>query len=163
MNATKKPQLTASMEDYLEAIADLQHEKKVVRVRDIAKRLSVRMPSVTGALKNLADKGLILHEKYEYVELTREGQRQADRVRERHVTLRTFLHEILGLDAKAADADACLMEHSISGDTQDRVLKFIEFARACSEGGETWLASFQHFYATGQCALPARTPKAKGA
>ena len=158
----KKPQLTASMEDYLEAIAELQKEKKVVRVRDIAKRLNVRMPSVTGALKNLADKGFILHEKYEYVELTRDGQRQAERVRERHLTLRTFLQEILGLDAKAADNDACTMEHSISPDTQDRLMKFIDYARACAEGGETWLASFQTFRQTGQCPVP-RVVKAKGA
>jgi DtxR family transcriptional regulator, Mn-dependent transcriptional regulator len=158
-SGTKKLQLTASMEDYLEAIAELQREKKVVRVRDIAKRLAVRMPSVTGALKNLADKGLILHEKYEYVELTREGQKQADRVRERHVTLRTFLNEILGLDSKVAEADACCMEHAISNDTQERLVKFIDFTRACTEGGDLWLESFQEYFTTGSC--PRITPVAK--
>jgi DtxR family Mn-dependent transcriptional regulator len=160
MNSNSKAKLTASMEDYLEAIADLQMEKKVVRVRDIAKRLSVRMPSVTGALKNLADKGLILHEKYEYVELTREGQKQAERVRERHITLRTFLEEVLRLDHTIADDDACMMEHAISADTQERLLKFIEYARVCNAGGETWLVNFEKYYTTGAC--PAER-KAKGA
>ena len=47
--------LTSNMEDYLEAILTLQAEQKVARVRDIARRLKVKMPSVTGAVRNLAD------------------------------------------------------------------------------------------------------------
>ncbi len=158
-SGNKKVQLTASMEDYLEAIAELQREKKVVRVRDIAKRLSVRMPSVTGALKNLAEKGLILHEKYESVELTREGNKQAERVRERHVTLRTFLHDILGLEMEISETDACMMEHAISNATQERLVKFIDFTRACTEGGDLWLESFQEYFKTGSC--PRIAPVAK--
>ena len=146
----KKKELTASMEDYLEAISDLQKEKKVVRVRDIAKRLDVRMPSVTGALKNLSQKELILHEKYEYVELTREGQKQADRVRERHDTLRALLEEVLGLDAETADRDACAMEHCVSGQTQERLVKFIGFSRLCARSGDTWLSYFREFCQTGR-------------
>ena len=44
-------QLSNSMEDYLEAISALKQKKKYVRVKDIAKEMKVRMPSVTGALK----------------------------------------------------------------------------------------------------------------
>lgn len=141
----KNKKLTASMEDYLEAISDLQKTKKVVRVRDIAKRLSVRMPSVTGALKNLAEKELILHEKYEYVELTKEGQKQADYVRERHDTLAAFLSEILGLDKKTADIDACSMEHTISNDTHNRLMKFVDFTHQSSNNGNKWLADFRQY------------------
>jgi DtxR family Mn-dependent transcriptional regulator len=43
--------LTPAMEDYLEAIFDLGKEKRVVRVKDIAKRLKVKMPTVTSMLK----------------------------------------------------------------------------------------------------------------
>jgi DtxR family Mn-dependent transcriptional regulator len=45
----KKP-LTPAMEDYLEAIFNLGKEKRVVRVKDIAKRLGVKMPTVTNML-----------------------------------------------------------------------------------------------------------------
>ncbi len=51
---TKQPAekpLTSAMEDYLETIFDLDRQKKVVRVKDIAKRLSVKMPTVTSMLK----------------------------------------------------------------------------------------------------------------
>ncbi|OQY14750.1 MAG: hypothetical protein B6I32_08775 [Desulfobacterium sp. 4572_20] len=48
-NISKNP-LTATVEDYLEAIYNLAREKRAVRVRDIAKRLDVKMPTVRGKL-----------------------------------------------------------------------------------------------------------------
>ena len=68
----EKP-LTSVMEDYLEAIFDLDKQKKVVRVKDIAKRLNVKMPTVTSMLKTLSKRELVHYEKYEYVEPTEKG------------------------------------------------------------------------------------------
>ena len=61
--------LSASLEDYLEAILHLVTEKQVARSRDIAKRLRVNRSSVTGALQALAKKGLVNYEPYEAVTL----------------------------------------------------------------------------------------------
>ncbi|MBW2643899.1 MAG: metal-dependent transcriptional regulator, partial [Deltaproteobacteria bacterium] len=72
-NTLTKP-LTPAMEDYLEAIFNLDREKRVVRVRDIAKRLGVRMPTVTSMLKTLSKRELVDYEKYEYLELTDNGR-----------------------------------------------------------------------------------------
>ena len=68
-----KQALTPTMEDYMELIYNLGKNVKVVRVRDIARGMNVKMPSVTSMLKTLNKKNLIEHEKYEYVELTEEG------------------------------------------------------------------------------------------
>ena len=68
----EKP-LTPTMEDYLEAIFDLEKSKKFVRVKDIAKRMNVKMPTVTSMLKTLGGKNLVNYRKYEYVELTADG------------------------------------------------------------------------------------------
>ena len=57
-NISAEKPLTSVMEDYLEAIFDLGKEKKVVRVKDIAKRLDVKMPTVTNMLKTLSGRGL---------------------------------------------------------------------------------------------------------
>jgi len=51
--------LTPAIENYLEAIFNLAKEKRVVRVKDIAKRLGVKMPTVTNMLKTLSARGLI--------------------------------------------------------------------------------------------------------
>jgi hypothetical protein len=58
------------MEDYLEAIFQSDEDKKAVRVKDIAKRVDVKMPSLSSMLKTLNNRGLVNYEKYEYVELT---------------------------------------------------------------------------------------------
>jgi len=52
----EKP-LTSVMEDYLEAIFDLDQEKKFIRVKDIAKRMDVKMPTVSSMLKTLNERG----------------------------------------------------------------------------------------------------------
>lgn len=53
--------LSASLEDYLEAILSLERVSRVARVSDIAGRLGVSRPSVTGALKSLGARNLVAH------------------------------------------------------------------------------------------------------
>ncbi|MGQ9610920.1 MAG: metal-dependent transcriptional regulator [bacterium] len=125
--------LTNSMEDYLEAISKLKHKKEYVRVRDIAKEMKVKMPSVTGALKVLADKNLVRHEKYEYVELTEEGLKIAEEIKRRHDLISEFLMNVLKIDPETAEKDACKIEHSVSPVTVDRLLKLVEFINSYSK------------------------------
>ena len=70
--------VSAAMEDYLEAIFHLVVEKQVARARDIAEGLKVSRSSVTGALQSLAEKGLVNYEPYEVITLTRKGKKIAD-------------------------------------------------------------------------------------
>lgn len=129
----KKP-LTASMEDYLEAIFDLDRKKQVVRVKDIADRLDVRMPSVTSMLKTLNERGLVNYEKYETVHLTAQGVIVGREMRRRHDALKRFLTDILNVDPGTADAEACRMEHALSSDTLDRLVDFVDIIYAdCPE------------------------------
>ena len=140
----KKP-LTASMEDYLEAIFDLDTKNKVVRVKDIAGRLDVRMPSVTSMLKTLNDRGLVIYEKYETVRLTEQGIDIGREMRRKHDALRRFLTKILKVDLKKADEEACKMEHALSSETMDRLVDFIRFIHDRCGEGEDWLRRFEEF------------------
>jgi len=99
----KREELTSNMEDYLEVIMHLQEEQKVARVRDVARRLKVKMPSVTGAMKGLAEKGLVNYERYSYLTLTEAGEKIAREVGERHKTFYSFLTDVLKLDQKTAE------------------------------------------------------------
>ncbi len=139
------------MEDYLEAIVVLKKKNKISRVRDISRLLNVEPPSVNSALNNLSKKGLIIHERYGYVELTPEGERLAEGVYKKHKTLIKFLTEILSVDSKTAAEDACKMEHSISPQTFKRLTKFIEFVETCPDRDRPdWLKSFDHYFKTGK-------------
>ena len=119
-------EITPTMQDYLEAIGQLGSEEQVVRVKNIARQMNVKMPSVTEALKTLARDGLIRHEKYGYVELTQKGENIAEEIYSRHQTLFKFLNEILRIDPRTADEDACRMEHTISSTALKKLIEFIK-------------------------------------
>jgi len=112
-------------EDCLEAVLVLAAEKRVVRVRDLARRLGVSCPSVVAALAGLEEKGLVRHEHYGGVELTRAGAERARSVYERHQLLHGFLRDVLGVSEKVAARDACRMEHVLSPETVRLLVEFV--------------------------------------
>ena len=150
--------LTSVMEDYLEAIVELDQDKKVVRVKDIAKRMDVKMPTVSSMLKTLNGRGLVHYEKYEYVELTKAGENIGREMQRRHEILHKFLTEILKIDSAIADAEACKMEHALSSATLDSLTAFMTFIQSCPGAGESWLKYFEEFQLSGyqpdSCRIP---------
>ncbi len=137
--------LTENAEDILEAIYLISKEKKVVRVKDVANLLKTSNASVTMALKSLSQKGLINHEHYGFIELTEKGKEIAEKIYERHKLLYEFLHETLALPAEIAEQDACRIEHYLSEEGLERIVKFIEFIKKCPEGSPIWLTNFYYF------------------
>ncbi len=105
-----------SSEDYLEAILILSDDKKVVRNIDIAKHLEFSKPSVSIALRKLKEKHLIEIDGDNYITLTAEGRKIAERTYERHLGITKVLTS-LGVDRKTAEKDACRIEHVISEET----------------------------------------------
>lgn len=118
--------ITSSLQDYLEVILNLVQEKKKARVTDIADQLDIAKPSVIQALTLLKEKGLITQDRYGPVELTPEGERYALKIRHRHNVIYGFLTQVLGVSSKAAEEDACLMEHDLSSETFKQLLHFLK-------------------------------------
>ena len=117
--------MTQSLEDYLEAVYMLIAEDRPAQVRDVARMLAVKMPSVVKAIHELKKLGLVTQEPYAAIELTAKGSRVAKHVLNRHTLLRSFLMK-LGVSRKNADKDACLMEHILSAETIDRIRSYTE-------------------------------------
>lgn len=143
-----------SEEDYLETLYVIQLENKIIRVKDVAQALDVTMPSVVAAIRSLSEKGLVKQEKYSHIELTDEGNKVAKDVYKRHKLLYAFFHEVLGLDSKIAEVDACQMEHHLSPQTRERLLRIVEYTRACKEDEVFFLKRFMHFVNTGKIPAP---------
>ena len=141
--------LSESMEDYIEAISQLEEKLKAVRVKNIAKTMRVKMPSVSSALGVLERKGLVNYEKYDYVELTQKGKKIAQAVRKRHDALKKFLTEVLGVDEKSAEEDSCGMEHHISKSTINNIISYMEFMDNCPRQQEICLKNFKDYLETG--------------
>ena len=142
-------QLSPRMQDYLEAILKLQEEAPVVRAGEIASDLDVSKPTVTSALRTLAERGLVEHESYGYVRLTDRGRQAAASVQRRHRLLRGFFEDVLGVSAGNASEDACAVEHYLCKDTAERLTRFVEFIQNCPRTGEDWLERF-HSYCEGE-------------
>lgn len=131
MDDGKVAGLSPTLENYLEAIYFEIAEKSVARVRDIAKRAGVAMSSVNGALGRLAQKGYVRHTRYEFVELTEDGTAIAEKLARRHEMLRKFLVNILQVDPEVGEKDACEIEHRISSETMDKLIRFVSFLEQC--------------------------------
>ena len=116
--------MTKSLEDYIEVVYVLIHEKNRARVRDIATSLKVKMPSVVKGISELKKLGLVTQEPYGDVELTAKGRRTATVILNRHNKIRAFLM-LIGVSQRIADKDACQMEHVISAETFDRIRDFL--------------------------------------
>lgn len=122
--------LSASLEDYLEAIAELCAREGHAHSKEIAEKLSVKMPSVTEALRQLVEMGYIIYNTHYPVELTAEGRAVAESIVRRHQILKRFFTDILGLDPVKAAATACHVEHMVDEDT---IARFVIFSDAITE------------------------------
>jgi DtxR family transcriptional regulator, Mn-dependent transcriptional regulator len=139
------PQLTASQEDYLEAIYHISAEKSAAKPKDVARKLGVRPSSVTTALRNLAAMGVINYAPYDLVTLTPLGREVAEEIVYRHDSLKNFLVKVLGVDSGEADEAACLMEHSAPKAIIERLIQYAEYVEKCPKGGITWDSGFGYY------------------
>lgn len=140
--------LSASLEDYLEVIYQLsegESGERVARSKDIADRLDVAKSSVTGALRQLSDKGLINYKPYEFITLTEAGRGAAMGVVRKHKILKSFFVDILGVDSDVADNAACCAEHALGYKVIDRLLGFTDFVKSRKEQGHDISGEFENF------------------
>jgi len=121
--------ISSSLEDYLEVILELSEKNDAVRVTDIAAMLNIAKASVSQTVSRLKEMGLVNQESYGPLELTGEGRKLAVKVRQRHRLLKKFLVEVLEVDSKVAEKDACLMEHVVSPQTVKKLIEYME--KAC--------------------------------
>lgn len=129
-------ELTPIMQDYIEVMLHLVNDKKVARVKDIAKKMNVTMPTVTGALRRLAEKGYIVYEPYSFLTLTEKGYAIAEKIVYMHNTLTNFFVEILDVDPKKATENACRIEHVIDGDVLRKMVSFSDYIKKNSDLAE---------------------------
>lgn len=122
-----RKRLSASLEDYLEAIYHIEKRKQAARAKDIGDRLQVKGSSVTGALQALAKRKLINYAPYDVITLTDKGRSLAREVVNRHQVLRKFFMDVLDVEEEVAEKAACGMEHSVPRGIFERLIRFVEY------------------------------------
>ena len=130
--------LSSSQEDYLEAIYFAVEKKGAARPKDLVNQLHVTAASVTGALKHLAEKGLVNYAPYELITLTSSGRRIAKGIAKKHNALLCFFTNVLDIPREEVEEFACSMEHTIPDHVMERFVEFAEFVEKCPNRGATW-------------------------
>lgn len=146
----EKTDLSASLEDYIEAIYHIIETKLVARSKEIATRLDVSRASVTEALRALSKKNLINYAPYEAITLTDEGKIVAEDVIFRHEALKHFFVEVLAIDPQIAEEGACKIEHSAPPEIIERMINFTKFIKVCPRGGDDLINGFAAYCARGK-------------
>ena len=113
--------LTAPVEDYLKAIYELSRGGDPAATNDIATRLGIAPPSVSGMVRRLAEQGLLTHERYRGVRLTAAGRRAALGTIRRHRVIEAYLARALGYPWDRVHQEAERLEHAVSDELVDRM------------------------------------------
>ena len=111
-----------SGEMYLETILVLSKKLNAVRSVDISEYMNFSKPSVSRAIGILKQAGYVVSDQNGYLTLTETGHEIAEKIYLRHNLLTSFLVQ-LGVDEQIASDDACKIEHHISDETYDAILR----------------------------------------
>jgi DtxR family Mn-dependent transcriptional regulator len=134
--------LSASLEDYLEAIYHIVLDKQAARAKDIAQRLDVNNSSVTGALRSLSEKGFINYAPYDLITLTVKGKDHAEKVVRRHEALMDFFVNGLRIAPTEASGAAFHMKHALSDMIMERLFRIVELVKLCPQDRQDWIDEF---------------------
>ena len=112
-----------SSEDYLEAILMIREAKGSCRSVDVATQLGFSKPSVSVAVSKLVDSGCVERLEDGQLVLTDKGMEIARNTLDKHHLL-TEMFCRMGVSADTAEHDACLIEHSLSEETYEKIRAF---------------------------------------
>lgn len=118
--------ISEALEDYLEAIYVFSTKKSSVRITDISLYLGISKPSVNRAVNTLKNQGLVTHKPYSDITLTEKGRELGRKLNSRRKMIAKFLISVLNVPRDDAEKEACLIEHSISASTVNKMISFME-------------------------------------
>lgn len=117
--------ITHSAAHHLLAIMELREKRGYARVTDVAKHLNITSGSASTNLKSLKLKGLIVEDDNRFLTLSKKGEDLADFVKARKGLFLKFFQVVLGVSEEQAEIDSCKIEHLISGETADKLSKYL--------------------------------------
>lgn len=123
-----------STEEYLEAVYRLEREGPGVTTSGLASELGVAPASVSGMLKKLAVEGYLEHVARGEVKLTTKGLEVGVRVVRRHRLAERLLTDILGMPWDEVQQEACMLEHAISENVEERLIAILGDPKECPHG-----------------------------
>jgi DtxR family Mn-dependent transcriptional regulator len=125
--------MSASTEEYLEALYTLTQDGRSASTSDLSKRLRIAPASVTEMLKKLADNNYVNYSPYQGVTLTSAGFEIAEQMTRKHRLLERFLHDTLKIGNEKVHQEACAMEHVLSDETERAMCQNLQAPDKCPD------------------------------
>lgn len=129
MMTDKLKAISLKRQNYLEIIYDLCKENGSATTKSIASKLKIKMPSVTEAVKNLAEQGFVNYAARQAITLTDKGLQTAEELDKRHMILEEFFSS-LGCTHAEASKTACLVEHDIDSNISEKLASLTEIIKS---------------------------------
>lgn len=117
--------LSTSVEDYLKAIYDLSRESGSAATTAVAARLDVAPASVSAMVRRLTGQGMVSHQRYGGLRLTKKGRTVTLQLVRRHRVIEAYLVRALGYTWDQVHAEAERLEHAASPDLIERMASAI--------------------------------------
>jgi len=112
---------STSVEDYLKAIYDVSRESGAAATTEVAARLRVAPASVSAMVRRLTGQGLVSHERYGTLRLTKKGRSAALQLLRRHRVIEAYLVTALGYAWDEVHSEAERLEHAASPELINRM------------------------------------------
>ena len=121
------------LEEYLEAIHELEEEGTQVIQARLAERLGHSAPSVSEMVRRLKADGYVTV-KNRAVLLTAKGRARAESVVRKHRLAERLLTDVIGLPWHKAHVEACRWEHVISDEVEAHLVTLLKNPTTCPHG-----------------------------
>jgi DtxR family Mn-dependent transcriptional regulator len=121
------------LEEYLEAVHELEEEGTTVIQARLAERLEHSAPAVSEMIRRLRDEGY-LEVVGRALSLTESGRTVAESVVRKHRLAERLLTDIIGLPWANSHVEACRWEHVISDEVAERLVVILGNPTTCPHG-----------------------------
>ena len=137
-------EVTHSVAHHLAAVHDLKDHHGYARVSDVAKYLGITRGSASLTLKSLREKHYVQEDQNKHLSLSDKGHRIVHKVLEKRKVMETFLKDVLRIEKKQAEIDACKVEHLLSAEAGENLYHFVGFLLSDAPVARQLLQEYWH-------------------
>ncbi len=121
------------VEEYLEAIWELEEEGTQVIQARLAEHLGHAAPTVSETVRRLRSDGYVRVDG-RILKLTEKGRKRAESVVRKHRLAERFLLDVIGIPWHQTHIEACRWEHVMSDAVEARITAILENPSTCAHG-----------------------------
>lgn len=125
-----------SVQEYLQAIYNINETGKPARTTELAEKMGVSPPSVTEMLIRLSEEGLLEYEPYKGATLTGKGTALAQKTVRKHRLLERLLNDVLHTKPERVHEEACKLEHALSDRVANSLCSCLNAPETCPDDGK---------------------------